>query len=212
MKSLNPRITRLRELMELEERRAGLQEELDQMVNQMSKLKDSLFADAPAVPGEESSAKRQASVPSQSAAQPRRGRRGRTPRGQLKAQILSALTAAGPAGVRVVNLAKDLGINPVNVHSWFHSAIRRFPEIKKIDRGQYRLQGSISGSAAKKDAGEASSAGNGRRGRPRATAARTKTHTRRGELSERILSELTSAGAKGANVRDLADKIGAPYK
>ncbi len=227
MKSLNPRITRLKELMELEERRSDLQEQLDQLVNQMSKLRDSLFEDAPPVPGGASAKASAASSSSseQAAAPARRGRRGRTPRGELKSQIVSALTAAGSAGVRVSELAKTLGIKPVNVHSWFHSAMRRFPEIKKMDRGQYRLQGNLSGSSSKESAGSASAeSSTGRRvGRPPGSGRRASTGssssgktrrggTRRGELSQRILSELTSAGAKGVNVRDLAAKIGMPYK
>jgi hypothetical protein len=210
MKSLNPRITRLKELMELEERRADLQEQLESLINRMSALKDALFDDSTSPARATSTPVQSSGTGSGASTSGRRIRRGRMPRGELKSQLLSALTTAGSNGVRVTELARTLGLNPVNVHSWFHSASRRYPQIKKIDRGQYRLEGAIKDESSSPSNGSAKAAP--KAGRRRNGGRSTAPHSRRGELSKRILSELTDAGAKGITVRDLASKIGAPYK
>jgi hypothetical protein len=132
-------------------------------------------------------------------------------RGELKGQIVTALTTAGTNGVRVSELARELGIKPVNVHSWFHSAMRRYPEIKKLDRGMYRLEGPFSGTLDRPSSSENGSAG-ARATRGPKPARSTAPHSKRGELSRRITGELTSAGQKGVTVRELSEKIGAPYK
>ncbi len=211
MKSINPRIQRLKELMELEERRADLQSQLDQLIDQMTALKNALFEETSSPAAKASSVP--ASRPAAAAAPAPRGRRrGRTPRGELKSQILSALTAAGSKGVRVTDLAQALGIKPVNIHSWFHSAMARYSQIKKMDRGQYRLDGQLpgsgSGSTASSPARSAKAAVSG----PAKAGRRGRGGSRRGELSRRILEELSSAGSQGVNVRDLSSKVGAPYK
>jgi hypothetical protein len=170
------------------------------------------------------SAKASAPAPSEAPkAGPGRGRGKRMKRGQLKDQIVSALTAAGHAGVRVTELAKALSIKPVNIHSWFHSALNRYPQIKKLIGGHYRLEGSLEGSsapAANKGRGQNGSAtrksaaptSQPAKASGRARSSGAKSHSKRGELSAKVLSELQSAGAKGITVKDLSAKIGAPYK
>jgi phosphatidylserine/phosphatidylglycerophosphate/cardiolipin synthase-like enzyme len=122
---------------------------------------------------------------------------------------MAALEAAGDAGVRVKELAQAIGTKPVNIHSWFHSSMKRYPAIKKIQGGHYRLQGNL---------GDGKSASGGGRKAPTAKASKTtprgkgKGPSKRGQLSARILSELESAGSQGINVRELADKLGANYK
>jgi uncharacterized protein YjcR len=63
---------------------------------------------------------------------------------------MAALTAAGAAGVQVKELAEAIGTKAVNIHSWFHSTIKRNPEIKKISGGHYRLHGGASKSSQQK--------------------------------------------------------------
>src|SRR4051794_39609207 len=199
MTSQNPRIIRLKELMELEERRAEIQGELETLVNRMSALRDSLFDDS-GLP-----ASFNGGGGSSIGAARRGGRTPRMGRGELKSQVVNALTAAGSNGVRVADLARELGIKPVNVHSWFHSAMRRYPEIKKLDRGMYRMEGPFSGTLDQ----PASSSASARAPRAAKPGRSTAPHSKRGELSKRILSELTAAGQKGVNVKELAAKIGA---
>lgn len=206
--------------MELEERRAEVQAELESLINRMSSLRDALFDDTglPASSSGGQAASSSGGGGASGGAARRGGARGkgRMGRGELKGQIVNALTTAGSNGVRVTELARELGIKPVNVHSWFHSAMRRYPEIKKLDRGMYRLEGAFSGSTASSggNGGGSSPANETAKSSPRGTKGGRSTapHSKRGELSRRINEELTSAGQKGVNVRDLAAKIGAPYK
>ena len=135
MKSTNPRIERLKEMMSLEEKRVALQQQLDAVVERMTALKDELFSEAEVRPEAPKSAGRKA-VNGTSARQT-------TQRGALKDRIMAALEAAGNAGVRVKDLAQAIGTKPVNVHSWFHSSMKRYPAIKKIEGGHYRLEGSL---------------------------------------------------------------------
>jgi hypothetical protein len=202
MKLSNPRIERLKQMMSLEEKRVALQEELNQVVQQMTELKDALFS--------ESAPAGTTSVTSAPAGR-KAGRVAKsTPRGALKDRIVAALEAAGNGGVRVKELAVALGTKPVNVHSWFHSSMKRYPAIKKIEGGHYRLEGSFDDKRSKRGraAGKAVS-------KPATKATRTRgkgKQSKRGELSARIMSELEAAGSSGITVREIADKLGANYK
>lgn len=225
MNSHNPRLERLKELLSLEERRVALQEEIDSISERMSTLRDSLFdegASVARVAASPAAARQQEGA----SATPRktRGPQKRGKRGQLKEQILGALSSAGAAGVKVTELAKALSIKPVNIHSWFHSSLKRFPEIKKLKGGHYRLEGELKRDQQPSSQSEESSSSPrtnstkpaGRRGRGPArnsgSREESSSNTRRGALSEQVLSELEKAGAKGASVRDIAESIGAKYR
>jgi hypothetical protein len=194
----SPRISRIQELIKLEERRSSIEEEINSLVQRMSGLRDSLFE-------ESASSQARVSAPASSTIKaPRRG--GRTPRGELKTQMIAALKAAGGNAVRPSELAKSLGLNPVNVHSWFHSASNRYPQIKKVGRGEFRLVGDLPGDEPSN--GTAAKSPRKGAGARKSTAPKSK----RGELKEAILEALSTAGAAGITVKDIADKIGAPYK
>ncbi|MDQ3623661.1 MAG: hypothetical protein M3463_14420, partial [Verrucomicrobiota bacterium] len=92
----------------------------------------------------------------------------------------------------------------VNIHSWFHSNLKRYPAIKKLKGGHYVLEGSLENAEPRRDSKT------GRK--PRGAAARKGRANKRGELSTRILAELKSAGAHGIGVGDLASKLGAQYR
>ena len=235
MKSTNPRIERLKQLLALEERRANLQQEVDTLAEQMHSLRESIFdgvasattsssadessSPAPRRRGRPPGSKAGGSAPAASASSSRpapQRRGGRRKRGALKEQIFEAMHAAGQAGVRVTELAKQFAMNPVNIHSWFHSALNRHPEIKKLQGGHYRLDGGGSSSSSQSSSAPVKR-GPGRPPKNASTSAsssRPKAGGRapRGQLSSSIISELQSAGAKGIHVRDLSEKIGAPYK
>jgi phosphatidylserine/phosphatidylglycerophosphate/cardiolipin synthase-like enzyme len=136
----------------------------------------------------------------------------------LKDRIVAALEAAGTSGVRVKELAQELGTKPVNVHSWFHSAMKRYAAIKKLAGGHYRLDGRIESSSP---SARSAAARNQTKARATSTTTRAKSTraakkptgpSKRGELSARILSEMQQAGARGINVRELAETLGANYK
>ncbi len=65
----------------------------------------------------------------------------RATRGGLKEKILSALEGAGDAGVKVVDLAKKLGVKGTNLHIWFATTGKKNPGIKKVGKGHYKLAG-----------------------------------------------------------------------
>jgi hypothetical protein len=218
MNSPNPRLERLKELLSLEERRVAVQQDLESITQRMVSLRDSLFDEGRGSSSPAASSARESAAP--------RGAKPRGPlkRGALKEHIASALEAAGSAGVRVTELAQKLGVKPVNIHSWFHSSLKRFPQITKLKGGHYRLDGRLDLAAGARKRGrprktEASGQTAAPRpvGRPRKNAAApssssSSSGTRRGALSEKVLGELKKAGARGISVRDLASKIGANYR
>ena len=63
---------------------------------------------------------------------------GRGKRGSLGRKVLAALESAGPAGVKVAELAKEIGVKGTNLHVWFGTTGKK--HAKKIGRGHYRLK------------------------------------------------------------------------
>ena len=141
MKLQTSGVARLKEMISLEEKRLALQQDLESVDQQLAALQQSLVSGVspcfPPFPRQQSpkqSPRRRLEVPKASKARARHG--------SLKETILSALEAAGNAGVRVKELAASIGIKPVNVHSWFHLHVQaRNPSIVKITGGHYRLSG-----------------------------------------------------------------------
>lgn len=223
MKSNNLRIDRLKAMLALEERRASVQLELDNLTAKLANLKDTLFdasAEAPAADKVRKTGPGQKAAP---AAKKTATGRGNTAKGSLREKVLAALEAAGSEGVYVKDLAQVLGTKPVNIHSWFHSNIQRNPSIQKLTGGHYRL---VSGAktdtvkAAKATkvakapkAPKAPKAGKApKAAKAPKTASGPKTGSKRGALATQILSTLEDAGAAGMSVRDIAAKLDAKYK
>lgn len=196
-----PSIQSLKEMLVLEEKRADLQGQLDAINQRMSALKDSIFTGSPVKPS------------SSGIASPKAKTRGRPPgsknavqvasRGTHREYIMAALEAAGSEGVRVKDLAAAMNTKPVNIHSWFHSNLKRIPSIKKITGGHYRLVTGAKGSAPAPKAAPAPAA---------AKAGKPGKGGKRGALTEKILDQLKAAGSGGIKVADLAAKLGAKYK
>jgi len=65
----------------------------------------------------------------------------RASRGNLGAKLISALEAAGDAGVKITDLANKLRVNGSNLHVWFGTTDKKNKAIKKVGKGHYRLQG-----------------------------------------------------------------------
>lgn len=185
------RINLYKEAMALEEKRAQLQEQLDEILANLSAIKDKLFDEDGYVRTQFGGA---ISVSRTST--------GRTARGALKVQILRALTAAGSSGVKVKELAATLGVKSTNVHSWFQTSGKRIPVIKKIGEARYRLEGALS---------DAELAGPIPKTKNRTVRVTGKRSTRplsgRGALAARIVEALKNAGEAGMTVRELADKL-----
>jgi len=64
----------------------------------------------------------------------------RASRGNLGTKVLSALEAAGDAGVKVADLAEKLRVKGTNLHVWFGTTGKKNKAIKKVGKGHYRLQ------------------------------------------------------------------------
>ncbi|HEX5177405.1 MAG TPA: hypothetical protein VFV83_10270 [Chthoniobacteraceae bacterium] len=131
---------------------------------------------------------------------------------------MTALERAGAAGVYVKDLATELAIKPVNIHSWFHSTTKRNPAIRKISGGHYRLvtKGGSAAKTARTTVGRknarvtsTSSTNNRNVGRRKKGGA---SQGPRGALSAKILRQLESAGKNGITVRAIAERIGAKNK
>lgn len=177
MKSSNPRIALYKEAMSLENKRATLQHQLDDVHKRLNAIRAELF-------GQELK-----STVSRTVERVRAG--GRAVRGTLKTQILEALAAAGKAGIQVKDLADSMGAKLPNIHAWFQSVGKRIPSLKKIGRGRYRLHGSVD--VLKEPKATKAKAGD--------------TRGKRGALSASILKALNDAGSQGVKIQDLAKSL-----
>lgn len=197
MKPANPQIAALKDLIALEEKRAAIQEQLNAVEQRISSIRESFFSGSriTASSASVSSVKAKAAIKS-SAKKP--GGTG----GTYRDYIMAALEAAGAAGIRVKDLAISMKTKPVNIHSWFHSNVKRIPSIIKVTGGHYRIgsSGKASAPAAAAPAPKA------------AKVSKRKGGTKRGALSASIMEALKEAGAKGIKIADLADKVGGKYK
>lgn len=198
MKSANPRIEALKELIALEEERATVQGELTAVEQRIAVLKISIFSGSPAASTSISAS------PSKAKAGRPSGSKNAGKGGTYRETIMAALEAAGEVGVRVKDLALSMKTKPVNIHSWFHSNLKKIPSIKKITGGHYCI---IAG--AKSESAEAIAAPAPKVARKASTVGKG---TKRGALSASILEHLTAAGSAGMKISDLADKLGAKYK
>jgi hypothetical protein len=67
----------------------------------------------------------------------RKGRRGK----RLKEPLLKALSAAGPSGIKVKDLAAHLKVKPGNIFSWFYTTGKKIKGIKKVGEAKYAYAG-----------------------------------------------------------------------
>jgi len=196
-KTPNQRIASLKDLMSLEEQREALQLQLDKIHSKVASLQFSVFSTADTTRLPETHL--HSSGGSRQVAQ-----RPRMPRGGLRKQIFEALRAGGLAGVFVRDLAAALAMRPVNIHSWFHSALKRYPQIEKLAPGHYLLNGNI----------PLSSNSEPLRTRPLSTgrSGRQRMRPKRGEISRQILELLRGAGSEGISVAQIAAQTGSHYR
>ena len=113
-----PRINQLKEILVLEQKREGLIRQLTAIDERLRELRRTMPA--------------QIKTPS--------GKPGRKGRGVLRKQILDALEAAGPAGVRVMDLAREVNLKVTNLHAWFSIYTKKMPGLRRIAPGCYALK------------------------------------------------------------------------
>lgn len=187
------RIDLFKEAMSIEKERAALQGKLDQVLARLERIKNALFSDS-GVTAATPVAKKAAPVAGKAAPAVTPGR---APRGELKGRIFAALGAAGKAGMRVRDLAAELGAKPEALHSWFQFARKTIPAIRKAGKGRYRLVGPVPAAAP--------AAPTPAKAAPKALKS---VGSKRGELSAGIQDALKAAGKDGARVGDLAKQFG----
>lgn len=195
----NQRIEALRQLMELEQRRSALQSELDEIFIKSESLQTELFSQtSPTKNRLNTSINRESELGS--------SRVRRMGRGELRMQIVESLRAAGEKGVSVRELSAFLRMKSVNIHSWFHSAIRRFPQIKKAGPGRYVLVGELH---LPEHPSRRSLAQDGTNAKINVSK---NPRPKRGEITRLINQSLELAGQNGMSVQELAARIGANYR
>lgn len=130
----------LKNLIKLTQRKEGLLREIEKIESQLG----SLITGKPARTtgkrrGRPAKAKKAGRPAKAAKATKGRSSAKRAPRGQIKKKILSALKAAGDAGMKVTDLSKKIGVKNANVHVWFSSTGKKLPEIKRVGKGHFKL-------------------------------------------------------------------------
>ncbi|MCF7729939.1 MAG: hypothetical protein K9M81_06195 [Chthoniobacterales bacterium] len=67
----------------------------------------------------------------------------RASRGTMKVIVLDALKEAGPAGIKIPELAHKIGVKNANLHVWFSNTGKKLPEIERIGVGLFRVRQSV---------------------------------------------------------------------
>jgi len=194
------RMETIKQLLKLEQESIALQTALHAVSAQIISLQNELFLhQTPAASMALKSAKTAAiGLDGQG---PRVKRMGR---GELRDRILRVLREAGAKGASVRNIASILGLRAVNIHSWFHSAIKRHPQIRKSGPGTYFLDKDLpSNGFSQRHAG-----GHDHESASAQQAARE----RRTESSRRIVEVLEQSSGAGIKVADIARKAGLNYR
>lgn len=63
----------------------------------------------------------------------------KSPRGMVKENVLKALKEAGPLGMKVNDLSKQLGIKSKNLYVWFSNVGKKIEGLERIAPGHFRL-------------------------------------------------------------------------
>lgn len=125
--------TVLRELITLAEKKQSLIEQItkiDQSITSLSSGTDLPTKQAPKVSTPKKAKKSEGTLPPIKIAK----------RSKLKEGVLALLTSAGPDGVKVVDIAKSLGVKSTSVHVWFNTTGKKVTGITRVAPGKYSLQ------------------------------------------------------------------------
>jgi hypothetical protein len=133
----------LKQLIQLEEKRSRLSEELASLDSQVASLKRGLAGNgssgavAAAQPKKAPGRKPQPSTKPQVSAPASNGDKG--PRGGLAERILSTLKAAGSKGIAIKDIAEKTNSGYRNIAVWFATTGKKNKSIKKVAPATYRL-------------------------------------------------------------------------
>lgn len=132
MKLSNINTGALRNLIRLTERKESLVHEIQKIERQLASIISGKSAPK--------AGKRRGRPVGKKSAKPVARKAKRAPRGSLKKKIFAALKAAGDSGMKATELSKKIGVKNANVHVWFSSTGRKFPEIKRVGKGHFKFQ------------------------------------------------------------------------
>ncbi len=137
MKTHNPRILHLRQMLDLEQRRSTLESELSKVGEELHRLRQHLLAERSAplptlvTDGEWTLDRDRGNL------QPSPRKRGA--RGALTAQILHELKTAGPSGISVSQIAERTGRKYANIYIWFATTGKKNPNVQKAGPALFKL-------------------------------------------------------------------------
>ena len=201
------RISQLKQIIALEEKRADLQSKIDALEARIAALQSALYGGKKA--------------------KSRAGKTQRKGRGALREEILEVLVAAGSKGISVQEIASHLGTKPANIHSWFSINAKKIKGLKKIAEARYALLSTATvaktqtkstkpvrttAKAASSKTGTKTAKAKVARRSAAATKGATRRPAKRGELKEQILDALKAAGSAGITIKDLSEKLNVKYK
>jgi hypothetical protein len=127
----------LKSLVKLTDKKEKLSKEIEKIEAQLGAL---FTGKAPKVSGKRRGRPAKKGVKASKKAPKAAAKAKRSPRGGLGKKILNALDSAGDAGVKVVELAKKIGVKGTNLHIWFATTGKKNPAIKKVGKGHYQLK------------------------------------------------------------------------
>jgi hypothetical protein len=127
----------LKSLVKLTDKKEKLSKEIEKIEAQLGAL---FTGKAPKVSGKRRGRPAKKGVKASKKAPKAAAKAKRSPRGGLGKKILKALDSAGDAGVKVVELAKKIGVKGTNLHIWFATTGKKNPAIKKVGKGHYQLK------------------------------------------------------------------------
>jgi len=127
----------LKSLVKLTDKKEKLSKEIEKIEAQLGAL---FTGKAPKVSGKRRGRPAKKGVKASKKAPKAAAKAKRSPHGGLGKKILKALDSAGDAGVKVVELAKKIGVKGTNLHIWFATTGKKNPAIKKVGKGHYQLK------------------------------------------------------------------------
>jgi len=141
----------LKQLLQLEEKREGLQQQLAALDAELSGLRNQLITGTPVAstpkvkgkpgrkPGRPPKVAPTAAEPAAKTPKPKAAPRGR--RGAMAEKIVALLKEAGEKGITIKELSAKLKADYRNIQVWFATTGKKRKEIKKIAPATYRLLG-----------------------------------------------------------------------
>ena len=135
----NIHISTLHKMLKLSERK-------EELLKDLKELEEQIFSHLPhrpnLIPSKLQIPKKQTHTTSQKSSQTPEpaGSSKRASRGSMKTMILEVLQQSGPAGIKVPEIARQIGVKNANVHVWLSNTGKKLAEIERIGAGLFRIR------------------------------------------------------------------------